>query len=95
EALAALKTLTVDDVKAYAEKLYEKVYITGAAYGNWTDDKVSESVQILLDQIQSRPLPKEERFQEVVEILDPAEKIVFSRKILDNNNSLAYGLQIG
>lgn len=95
EALAALKPLTLDDVKAYAEKLYEKVYITGAAYGNWTDDKVSESVQILLDQIQSRPLPKEERFQEVVEILDPAEKIVFSRKILDNNNSLAYGLQIG
>lgn len=95
ESLAALKPLTLDDVKAYAEKLYEKVYITGAAYGNWTDDKVSESVRILLDEIQSRPLPKEERYEEVVEVLDPAEKIMFSRKILDNNNSLAYGLQIG
>lgn len=95
ESLAALKPLTLDDVKAYAERLYEKVYITGAVYGNWTDDKVSESVRALLDEIQSKPLPKEERYEEVVEVLDPAEKIVFSRKILDNNNSLAYGLQIG
>jgi len=95
QALAALKTLTLDDVKAYAGKLYEKVYITGAAYGNWSDEKVSESVRVLLDEIQSRPLPQEERFEVVVEILNPAEKIVFSRKILDNNNSLAYGLQIG
>jgi len=95
QALVALKPLTLDDVKAYAEKLYEKVYITGAAYGNWTDGKVSESVRTLLDEIQSQPLPKEERFVEVVEVLNPAEKVVFSRKILDNNNSLAYGLQIG
>lgn len=77
QALAALLPLTLDDVKAYAKKLYEKVYITGAAYGNWTDDKVSESVRILLEEIKSKPLPKEERFEEVVEILDPAEKVVF------------------
>jgi insulysin len=95
ESLAALKPLTLDDVKAYAEILYEKVYITGAAYGNWTDDKVSESIRVLLDETQSKPLPKEERYEEVVAVLDPAEKILFSRKILDNNNSLAYGLQIG
>lgn len=95
ESLAALKPLTLDDVKAYAEKLYDNVYITGAAYGNWTDDKVSESVRVLLDEIQSKPLPKEERYEEVVAVLDPAEKILFSKKILDNNNSLAYGLQIG
>ncbi len=95
ESITALKPLTLDDVKNYAETLYERVYITGAAYGNWTDDKVSESVRVLLDEIQSKPLPKEERYEEVVEILDPAEKIMFSRKILDNNNSLAYGLQIG
>lgn len=95
EALAALKPLTLDDVKIYAEKLYEKVYITGMAYGNWTNDKVKESVRILLDEIQSRPLPKEERFEQVVEVLSPSENILFSRKVLDNNNSLAYGLQIG
>lgn len=95
QALAALKPLTLDDVKSYAETLYEKVYITGLAYGNWTDDKVKESVQIILDEIKSRPLPKEERFEQVVEVLDPAENVVFSQKVLDNNNSMAYGLQIG
>jgi insulysin len=95
ESLAALTPLTLDDVKNYAEKLYDKVYITGAAYGNWTDDKVSESVRVLLDEIQSKPLPKKERYEDVVAVLDPSEKVLFSRKILDNNNSLAYGLQIG
>ncbi|MDA0691211.1 MAG: insulinase family protein [Nitrospinae bacterium] len=95
EALAALKPLTLDDVRTYAKTLYEKVYITGMAYGNWTDEKVKESVQVVLDEIQSQPLPKEERFEQVVEVLDPSENIVFSRKVEDNNNSLAYGLQIG
>jgi insulysin len=95
EALAALKPLTLDDVKDHAEKLYEKVFITGMVYGNWTDDNVKESVQNLLEEIQSKPLPEKERFEQVVEVLAPSENIVFSRKVLDNNNSLAYGLQIG
>lgn len=95
ESLAALKPLTLDDVKAYARGLYEKVYITGVAHGNWTDEKVQESVQILLDEMRSRPLPEAERFEQMVEVLDPLENIVFSRKVMDNNNSLAYGLQIG
>ncbi len=95
EALAVLKTLTLNDVKEYAKGLYEKVYITGMAHGNWTDEKVRESVRILLDEIQSQPLPKEERFEQGVEVLDPAEEVLFSKKILDNNNSIAYGLQIG
>lgn len=95
EALEALKPLTLDDVKAYAKTLYEKVHITGMAYGNWTDEKVKESVQVVLDEIQSQPLPEKERFEQVVAVLDPAEDIVFSQKVLDNNNSLAYTLQVG
>ena len=95
EALAALKPLTLDDVKEYAKDLYDRIYITGVAHGNWTDDKVREGVRILLEEIKSQPLPKAERFEQLVEVLDPAEKIMFSHKVLDNNNSLAYGLQIG
>jgi insulysin len=95
EALQALKPLTLEDVKNYAKTIYDKVYITGMAHGNWTDDKVKESVQVVLDEIKSQPLPKEERFEQVVEVLDPAENIVFSRKVKDNNNSMAYSLQIG
>ena len=95
QALAALKPLTLDDVKAYAGELYEKVYITGMAYGNWTDDKVKDSIQVLLDEMKSQPLPKAERFEQGVEVLDPLENVVFSRKVMDNNNSIAYGLQIG
>ncbi len=95
EALEALMPLTLDDVKAYAKTLYERVYITGMAHGNATDEKIEESIRILLDGIQSKPLPESERFEQVVEVLEPGERILFSRQVKDNNNSIAYGVQIG
>ena len=72
-----------------------KVYITGLAHGNWSEEKVRESIRFLLDKIKSKTLPPEERFEQVVEVLDSGESILFSRKVLDNNNSIIYGLQAG
>ena len=95
ERLEAIQPLTLDKVKAYVAKLYEKVYITGLAHGNWSEEKVRESIRFLLDKIKSKPLPPEERFEQVVEVLDSGESILFSRKVLDNNNSIIYGLQAG
>ncbi len=43
----------------------------------------------------SQPLPKSERYEEIIKVLKPDQKILFSRKILDNNNALYYNLQIG
>ncbi|MCH8158027.1 MAG: insulinase family protein, partial [Nitrospinae bacterium] len=95
EKLEALKPLTLDQVKAFAKILFERVYITGMAHGNWTDAKVRQSIRTLLDNIKSNPLPKEDRFEQEVEVLDDGERIVFSRQVKDNNNSLIYALQIG
>ncbi|MFQ5449095.1 MAG: insulinase family protein [Nitrospinaceae bacterium] len=95
ESLAALEPLTLDDLKEYTQTLYGKIYITGVAHGNWTDGQVRESVQVLLDALQGHPLPKEERFQQEVVQLRPGETYLFSKKVMDNNNSLAYGLEIG
>jgi secreted Zn-dependent insulinase-like peptidase len=95
QALEALKTITLEDVKAYTQKLYEKVHITGVAHGNWTDQKVQESIRNLLAEIGSRPLPENERFEQQVEYLAPGERILFSKKIADNNNSMAYAMQLG
>ncbi len=95
EALEALMPLTLDDVKAYSNELYERVFITGMGHGNGTDEKVKESVRILLDGIQAKPLPESERFEQAVEVLDSNERVLFSRQVEDNNNSLAYSVQIG
>ncbi|MEK9629071.1 MAG: insulinase family protein [Nitrospinota bacterium] len=95
QKLAALKPLTLNDVKNYAKKLYAKVYITGMIHGNYSDEKAKESTQILIDSLKSKPLPKEERFEQVVEVMPRGERFRFSREVEDVNNSLAYAIQIG
>ncbi|MCH7498759.1 MAG: insulinase family protein, partial [Nitrospinae bacterium] len=95
ELIAALKAVTLNDIREYASKLYEKVFISGVVHGNWTPAQARKSLDIVLEEIKGRPLPEAERYKEVVGILDPGEKIRFSRKIADNNNSLYYSLQVG
>jgi insulysin len=92
---AALKKVTLNDIKDYAQKLYQKVYIQGVIHGNWNAEQARKSLDIVLEEINSQPLPEGERYQEVVEVLDPGEKIRFSRQIADNNNSIYYTLQVG
>jgi len=95
EALAALNKVTLADVKDYARTLYKKVFITGVVHGNWTQAKVRESLDILLAEMKSRSLPEEDRYKEVVEVMDSGEALRFSKKVADNNNALYYALQIG
>ena len=63
--------------------------------GNWNTDQARKSLDIVLEELKSRPLPESERYQEVVEVLDPGKTIRFSRQIADNNNSNYYTLQAG
>ena len=95
EKLAALSPLTLDDVKSFAKKLYEKVYVTGVIHGNWTDKQAKESVSILLDSLNGKSLPIDERYEQMVEVLNPGEQIQFSQEVQDNNNSLSYTIQVG
>ena len=93
--IAALNSVTLADLKEHAKVLYGRAFITGVAYGNWTAGQVRESLSILLGEIKSEPLPKEDRYQERIEVLDPGEAILFSTTIADNNNALFYRLQVG
>ncbi len=95
EKLAALTPITLKDVKAYAKTLYDKVYITGMIHGNWSDDEARQSVDILLSALGSQPLPENERFKQVVEVMPQGERFQFSQEVADNNNSLAYAIQVG
>ena len=95
EKLSALSPITLNDVKAYAKTLYGKVYITGMIHGNWSDKEALESVDILLSALGSKPLPENERFEQVVEVMPEGKRFRFSREVEDNNNSLAYAIQVG
>ena len=95
QVIAALKTLTLNDIKTYAGKLYERVFIRGVIHGNWSAEQARRSLDIIQGELNSQPLPEGERYQEVVAVLDPSEKRRFSRQIADNNNSIYYTLQVG
>ncbi len=95
EKLAALAPITLSDVKAFAKTLYDKVYITGMVHGNWSDDEARQSVDILLSALGSKPFPESERFKQVVEVMPKGKRFQFSREVEDNNNSLAYAIQVG
>ena len=93
QKLEALLPLTLKDVQTYAKKLYEEVFVTGMIHGNYSDAKAIESTKILLDSLGSRPLPEKDRYEQVVESMPKSFR--FSREVEDNNNSLAYAIQIG
>ncbi|MDH5458563.1 MAG: insulinase family protein, partial [Nitrospinota bacterium] len=95
QLIEALKKVTLNGIKDYATKLYERVFIRGVIHGNWNAEQARKSLDLILEEIKSQPLPEGERYQEVVEVLDPGKEIRFSRQIADNNNSIFYSLQIG
>jgi insulysin len=95
DLIRAIQPLTLNDVRRYAERVYERAHLTGAVYGNWTETQILASLDILLRGVKSRTLPEKERFKQRVEKLPPGEKIRFSRKTLDNNNALIYLIQAG
>ena len=95
ELTSALKAVTLGDIKEYATKLYERVFIRGVIHGNWNAGQARKSLDIILEEIKGQPLPETERYQEVVEVFDPGKEIRFSRQIADNNNSIFYTLQVG
>ncbi|CAI2718444.1 Pitrilysin [Nitrospina watsonii] len=95
ELLAALEPITLEDVRQYSQRLYERVYATGLVHGNWTVAEVKSSVNILLGELSSLPLAENERYKEEVAVLRPGEKVRFSQQVQDNNNALYYTLQVG
>ncbi len=95
DLLKEMEPLTLSEVNAFAKELYKKVYIIGSGYGNWTDEGVRTSLNTLLKETGSQALAQNERFQQRVEVLNEGEHVMFSKKVLDNNNSISYTIQIG
>jgi insulysin len=93
--IKAIQTLTLDDLRKYERSLYGKIFITGVVYGNWTDEKINESIAILLAELKGQPLPEAERFKQIITVLPDGESVQFSPKVEDDNNAILYTLQAG
>lgn len=95
DILAAMSKLTLQDIRDYSQKAFERVRITGVADGNWNDADILKSVNALTRSMNSRPLPENERFKKDVATLERGEKISFSQKIQNENNAILYTIQPG
>jgi insulysin len=95
ELIQGMESITLDDLKAFPTRLYERVFVTGVVYGNWEEKEVQKNLDLLLSELKSKPLPAKDRYEEKVEVLEQAEKILFSRQVVNNNNALYYSLQVG
>ena len=95
QVIAALKAVTLNDISDYAVKLYQRTFIRGVVHGNGNIEQARESLNIVLEEIKTQPLPEEDRYEEVVKVLPANKKILFSSKTPDNNNSIYYSLQVG
>ncbi|QPJ65695.1 MAG: peptidase M16 [Candidatus Nitrohelix vancouverensis] len=95
QKIEALQKVTYEVLKRYAGKVYERIHLTGMAHGNWNDAKVRQSVGILLKELGGKALPEKDRFKIEVERMKPAQTVVFSKQVLDNNNSISYHMPMG
>ena len=95
QLLEGLKTATFDEIREYAHTLFERVYVTAVIYGNWSEQKAGEAVDLVVQELGSQPLPQEERFDNKVVVLNDSENLQYSERVEDNNNALFYTLQAG
>ncbi|MEN0068248.1 MAG: insulinase family protein, partial [Myxococcota bacterium] len=53
--------ITLEDIKAFAETVYDRAAVEGAAYGNLEPSALESSIDAFLTALETKPLPADER----------------------------------
>jgi insulysin len=92
---AALSGVTLSELRAYAARLYDRVYLEGVVSGNL--DPVA--ARIALERVQKRlgaaVLPASERRDETIRQLQPGANYLFTKRMEVNNSVIDLSYQIG
>ncbi len=91
----AIKKISLNDVKKFADKIYDRIYIEGLAYGNLRQEPVMEAAKVLRQNLAGKPLPEAERFRESVIQVPSGKSHAFTRKMQVDNSALVMETQIG
>ena len=91
----AIKKISLNDVKKFADKIYDRIYIEGLAYGNLRQEPVMEAAKVLRQKLAGKPLPEAERFRESVIQVPSGKSHAFTRKMQVDNSALVMETQIG
>jgi insulysin len=95
EKLKAANDLTIEDIQQYAGKIFNRIYITGTAYGNLNNEDVRNVIEQFTSKLESTPLPEEAKKEIAYTGVKSGEDLVFSTNSEDNNNAILYMIKAG
>jgi len=91
----AIKKIKLKDLKKFADKLYERIYIEGLAYGNLRAETVSEAAEVLLEKLAAKALAETKRFINTVRQVNTGDSHTFTRKMQVENSAVVTDVQVG
>ncbi|MCH8882347.1 MAG: insulinase family protein [SAR324 cluster bacterium] len=96
EALEAeLESVTLEEVQAYARRLYDRVYLEGVVAGSLDPAAARIAISRALKELGSRPLPPAERVDERIRQLPRGADYVYTKRLDINNSLVGLGYQVG
>ncbi len=90
-----IKKISLNDLKKFAKKIYDQIYIEGFAYGNLSRASVIEATRVLREKLSGKSLSKKEVFHESVLQLQAGKSHSFTRKMQVENSALVMENQVG
>ena len=90
-----IKKIKLKDLKKFANKLYDRLYIEGLAYGNLREETVLEAVGVLQEKLDGKPLAEAKRFVNSVRQISAGESHTFTRIMQVENSAVVTDIQVG
>ena len=90
-----IKKIRLDQVKKFAKKLFDQLYIEGFVYGNLRVKPVRDAVKVLREKLGGKTLPEGKRFLASVRQVSQGKSHTFTRKMQVENSALVTDVQIG
>ena len=90
-----IKKIKLKDLKKFAAKLYDNIYIEGLAYGNLRAETVSEAAEMLRKKLAAKPLAEAKRFINTVRQLNAGDSHTYTRKMQVENSAVVIDIQLG
>ena len=90
-----IKKISLNDVKKFADEIFEQIFIEGLAYGNLRKEPVIKSVKVLLQNLAGKQLSEEKHFRESVLQVPSGKSHAFTRIMQVDNSALVMEAQVG
>ena len=84
----AIQKISLNDLKKFANKIYDRIYIEGFAYGNLGQESVMEATKVLIKNLAGKPLPESKLFRDSVIQVPSGKSHSYTHKMEVDNSAL-------